>query len=106
MQPSAISASPAAPSSAADRVAAAKLIGDAIRDLAVMRRSIERQLVCDASIASLSVLSVLDRSGPLQVSEVASRLDVDLSVASRHTSTLERRGLVVRQQSPTDGRAH
>jgi DNA-binding MarR family transcriptional regulator len=103
--------SPAAPSSVAaspatDRVAVAKLIGDAIRDLAAMRRTIERELVCDASVASLSVLSVLDRAGPLHVSEVAAQLDVDLSVASRHTSALERRGLVVRHPSPTDRRAH
>jgi DNA-binding MarR family transcriptional regulator len=106
MQLSTPETSSVASSSAVDRVAVAKLIGDAIRDLAVMRRTIERELVCDASIASLSVLSVLDRGGPLHVSEVAAQLDVDLSVASRHTSALERRGLVVRRPSPSDGRAH
>lgn len=89
-----------------DRVAAATLIGDLIRDLAVMRRNLERQLVCDASIASLSVLSALERGGPLHVSEIAAALGVDLSVASRHASTLERQGLLVRRPSADDRRAH
>src|SRR6478736_462965 len=89
-----------------DRVAAARLIGDAIRDLSLMRRNLERELTCDASIASLSVLSALERNGPLHVSEIAALVDVDLSVASRHTSALERRGLAVRRPSPRDGRAH
>lgn len=89
-----------------DRLAAAKVIGEAIRDLAGMRRRIERELVCDASIATLSVLSILERHGPVRVGEVAERVDVDLSVASRHTSALEQRGLVVRETSAGDRRAH
>jgi DNA-binding MarR family transcriptional regulator len=92
--------------SSADRVTAATLIGDAIRDLAVMRRTLERELVCNVSIASLTVLSVLERNGPLHISEVAALVDIDLSVASRHTAALERSGFVVRRPSTHDRRAH
>jgi DNA-binding MarR family transcriptional regulator len=89
-----------------ERLAVAKVIGEAIRDLAGMRRLIERELVCEVSVAALSLLAVVERRGPLRVSEVAELLDVDLSVASRHTSALEHRGLVLRQPVQGDRRAH
>jgi DNA-binding MarR family transcriptional regulator len=82
------------------------MVGEAIRDLAVLRRLLERELVCNTSAASLAVLSTLERNGSRRVGEIAELMDVDLSVASRHTSALEAHGLVVREPASDDRRAH
>jgi DNA-binding MarR family transcriptional regulator len=54
--------------------------------------------------ASLEALRLVARHGPIAVSEVARRLRVDQSTASRQLRPLEERGLVVRSADPADAR--
>ena len=55
--------------------------------------------------SGLSILSVLEREGPLGVSELGVRLGVDQSTASRQVRPLEVAGLVARDPDPADRRA-
>jgi DNA-binding MarR family transcriptional regulator len=59
----------------------------------------------DLHQSGLSILSVLEREGPLGVSELAVRLGVDQSTASRQVRPLEAAGLVERGPDPVDRRA-
>jgi DNA-binding MarR family transcriptional regulator len=54
--------------------------------------------------ASLEALRLVARHGPIAVSEVARRLRVGQSTASRQLRPLEERGLVVRSGDPADAR--
>lgn len=54
--------------------------------------------------ASLSALRVVERYGPIVVSDVARRLDVDQSTASRQIRPLEEQSLVARASDGDDGR--
>lgn len=51
------------------------------------------------------VLFVLRCSGALRLSELAARMEIDASTASRHVRSLEQEGLVRRSADPDDGRA-
>jgi DNA-binding MarR family transcriptional regulator len=51
------------------------------------------------------VLFVLRCSGALRLSDLAARLELDASTASRHVRALEQLGLVRRSPDPDDGRA-
>lgn len=55
--------------------------------------------------AGLSVLGALRRLGALRVSDLATEIGVDLSVASRHVTTLQNQGYVGRETDPRDRRA-
>jgi DNA-binding MarR family transcriptional regulator len=55
--------------------------------------------------AGLIVLRTVQRYGPVAVSEVARRLEVDQSTASRQIRPLEEQGLVTRATDPTDRRS-
>ena len=59
----------------------------------------------DLPPAGWAVLVPLDQEGPQRCSALADRLGVDVSVASRHVSALERAGYVDRRPDPLDGRA-
>jgi DNA-binding MarR family transcriptional regulator len=54
--------------------------------------------------AGLEALRLVARHGPIAVSEVARRLGVDQSTASRQLRPLEEKGLVVRAADPADAR--
>ena len=60
----------------------------------------------DASItgAGLVALRVVERHGPIAMSEVARRLQIDQSTASRHVRPLEERGLLTRTADAADRR--
>jgi DNA-binding MarR family transcriptional regulator len=51
------------------------------------------------------VLFVLRCNGALRLSDLAARLELDASTASRHIRSLEQLGLVRRSPDPDDGRA-
>ncbi|MGW0663543.1 MarR family winged helix-turn-helix transcriptional regulator [Streptodolium elevatio] len=55
--------------------------------------------------SAISILFVLYRHGPLGVKEIADRLGVEQSTASRQIRPLEEQGLVRREGDPRDGRA-
>lgn len=54
--------------------------------------------------ASLGLLRLVHRHGPLPVGELARRAHVDQSTASRQLRPLEDHGLVARSADPADGR--
>ncbi|WP_435738423.1 MarR family transcriptional regulator [Cellulosimicrobium sp. PMB13] len=95
-----------APPAAPDRTPTSGLVR-ALDDLARVQREsavrIAREL--DIPRASLGVLRMLDRCGPVQLGDVAARLRVDLSVASRQVSHLVDGGLVLRSVDDDDRRA-
>lgn len=64
---------------------------------------VARELGCSA--AALTVLTVLEGRGPLQLGELAHTLRIDLSVASRQVSALVDSGHVGRSVDPADRRA-
>jgi DNA-binding MarR family transcriptional regulator len=53
----------------------------------------------------VKALFKLKRLGPLRVKDLAVQLRLDSTTVSRHVDDLERRGLVLREQDPTDRRA-
>lgn len=54
---------------------------------------------------SISILSTLRLSGPVRMSELASRTDLEAPLISREVRELTDAGLVRRTSDPTDGRA-
>lgn len=51
------------------------------------------------------VLFVLRCSGAMRLSDLANRMEIDASTASRHVRALEQVGLIQRSADPADGRA-
>ena len=68
------------------------------------RERLQRALGVSLSETNLGVLRLVQRQGPVAVSEVARRLEVDLSNASRQLRALEDQGLVTRAVDPDDRR--
>jgi DNA-binding MarR family transcriptional regulator len=68
------------------------------------RERLQRALGLSLSETNLGALRLVQRHGPIAVSEVARRLEVDLSNASRQLRALEDQGLVTRTVDPADRR--
>jgi DNA-binding MarR family transcriptional regulator len=68
------------------------------------RERLQRALGLALSETNLGTLGLVQRQGPIAVSEVARRLEVDLSNASRQLRALEDQGLLTRSVDPTDRR--
>ena len=68
------------------------------------RERLQRALGVSLSETNLGVLRLVQRQGPIAVSDVARRLEVDLSNASRQLRALEDQGLVTRTVDPDDRR--
>lgn len=79
----------------------------ALDDLARVQRESAGRIARDLDLprASFGVLRMLDRCGPVQLGDVAARLRVDLSVASRQVSHLVDAGLARRTVDDDDRRA-
>ncbi len=74
--------------------------------LGAIQRQVFRTALADlGGPQGIPALGVLHRDGPQRVSELAARLAVDLSVASRQVSALEAAGHLRREPDPTDRRA-
>jgi DNA-binding MarR family transcriptional regulator len=73
--------------------------------LGMVRRGIERHALAELGTQGFTALAVIQRYGPLRVSEVAQRLGVDLSVASRQIASLASEGYVERREDDRDRRA-
>jgi len=63
------------------------------------------QLYGDLPSFGWALLVPLERNGAQRCSALAAQAGVDISVASRQLTTLERAGYVVRRPDPNDGRA-
>ena len=81
-------------------------ISDVIRDVAVVKRDLQREISAAVPMGAVTVLSVVDREGQMRIGALSEHLCVDLSVASRHASTLEQHGLLERVPSAHDRRSH
>lgn len=74
--------------------------------LGAIQRQVFRQALADiGGPQGIPTLGILHRDGPQRVSELAGRLAVDLSVASRQVSALEAAGHLRREPDPSDRRA-
>jgi DNA-binding MarR family transcriptional regulator len=74
--------------------------------LGMVQRDIGRHAMAELGTQGFHALAVLQVHGPLRVSDVAQRLGVDLSVASRQIASLAAEGYVERREDPQDRRAH
>jgi 4'-phosphopantetheinyl transferase len=86
-----------------------QLIDEIREQMAIMRGAAERGRVRwllrqSVSLTHLHVLTVLRAEGPLQVSELASALDVSVASATGIVSRMVERGLVERTRSGDDRR--
>jgi DNA-binding MarR family transcriptional regulator len=73
--------------------------------LGMVRRDIERHALAELGTQGFTALAAIQLHGPLRVSEVANRLGVDLSVASRQIASLAAEGYVERREDDRDRRA-
>jgi DNA-binding MarR family transcriptional regulator len=73
--------------------------------LGMVRRDIERHALAELGTQGFTALAVVQVHGPLRVSDVAQRLGVDLSVASRQIASLAAEGYVERREDARDRRA-
>jgi DNA-binding MarR family transcriptional regulator len=74
--------------------------------LGMVQRELARHALAELGTQGFVALGVIHLDGPVRVSDVAQRLNVALSVASRQVTALERAGYVARDTDPEDGRAH
>jgi DNA-binding MarR family transcriptional regulator len=73
--------------------------------LGMVQRDIGRHAMDELGTQGFHALAVLQVYGPLRVSDVAQRLGVDLSVASRQIASLAAEGYVERRADSRDRRA-
>ena len=73
--------------------------------LGAARREIAKHALAELGGQGFLALGIAFRHGPVRISEIASRLAVDLSVASRQVAALAEAGYVSRERDPSDGRA-
>jgi DNA-binding MarR family transcriptional regulator len=74
--------------------------------LGVVQREIARHALAELGSQGFTALAVIHRYGPVRVSDVAERLRIDLSVASRQCAALASAGYAERQADPADRRAY
>jgi DNA-binding MarR family transcriptional regulator len=73
--------------------------------LGMVQRDIARHAMAELGSQGFVALGVLEVHGPQRISEVAHRLGVDLSVASRQIAALAAEGYVERREDGRDRRA-
>lgn len=77
----------------------------AIYGLGRVRREISRHALAELGSQGFTALAIVHRDGPIRISEVATKLAVDLSVASRQVAALADAGYVTRERDGADRRA-
>jgi DNA-binding MarR family transcriptional regulator len=73
--------------------------------MGVVRREVGRHALAELGSQGFTALAVVHVHGPVRVSEVAQRLVVDMSVASRQVNALIQAGYVERRPDEDDARA-
>jgi DNA-binding MarR family transcriptional regulator len=74
--------------------------------LGIVQREISRHALAELGTQGFTALAVAHRFGPVRISDVAERLRIDMSVASRQVRALMEAGYVERQPDDEDRRAH
>lgn len=83
-------------------------VDDLVRSLyrlGLIQRKIARHASDELGSQGFTALAVIDREGPVRIGDVARRLGIDSSVASRQVAALMGAGHVERQPDPEDRRA-
>jgi DNA-binding MarR family transcriptional regulator len=73
--------------------------------LGLVQREIARHALAELGSQGFTALAIVQRDGPVRVSDVAERLRVDLSVASRQIAALVAAGYAEREADPDDRRS-
>jgi DNA-binding MarR family transcriptional regulator len=73
--------------------------------LGLVQREIARRALAELGTQGFTALTIVERHGPIRVSDVADRLRIDLSVASRQIAALVDAGYARREPDPADRRA-
>jgi MarR family 2-MHQ and catechol resistance regulon transcriptional repressor len=85
----------------------AEALHEALSSLVRLYQFRDRDQICcfDVSVPQCYALEAMVKDGPLTLGELAERLYVDKSTASRIVDALERKGYLGRAPHPTDARA-
>ena len=86
-------------------IAAAERLVISLYRLGTVQRALGREAFAELGSQGFLALAAL-RRGPARVSEIAQRLQIDLSVASRQAAALVAAGYAAREPDPDDRRAH
>lgn len=73
--------------------------------LGAVSRGLKRALPHDRAAGSVAVLRMLAKYGRMRTVELSERLDIDVSVTSRHVAYLAERGWIERHPDPQDKRS-
>jgi DNA-binding MarR family transcriptional regulator len=73
--------------------------------LGLVQREIARHALAELGSQGFTALAIVQRDGPVRVSDVAERLRIDLSVASRQIAALVTAGYARREPDPADRRS-
>lgn len=87
-----------------ERTTAEQLVRSIYR-FAFVQRRIAREAYAELGSQGFAALAVVRQHGSVRVGVIAHHLQVDLSVASRQVTALEREGYVAREPDPDDRRA-
>jgi DNA-binding MarR family transcriptional regulator len=88
------------------RTAAVEDLVRSLYRLGLVQRQIARHALAELGSQGFVALGVVHVDGPMRVSDVARRLNIDLSVASRQVAALTAAGYVRCEPDPADRRAH
>ena len=77
----------------------------ALYRLGIVQREIARHALAGLGTQGFTALAIARRDGPVRVSDIAERLRIDLSVASRQVAALVAAGYAEREPDPDDRRA-
>lgn len=76
-----------------------------IYGIGLVQREIARHASQELGSNGFTTLAVVHAHGPLRIGDIAQRLGVDVSVASRQVTSLEKAGYLERRKDEDDGRA-
>jgi DNA-binding MarR family transcriptional regulator len=88
-----------------DTTAAEHLVRSLYR-LGLVQREIARHALAELGSQGFTALAIVQKHGPVRIGDIAQRLSVDGSVASRQVAALAAAGYVRREPDPADRRAH
>ncbi|MTD43813.1 MarR family transcriptional regulator [Conexibacter sp. W3-3-2] len=76
-----------------------------IYGIGMVQRELARQASQELGSNGFTTLAIVHTHGPLRIGDIAQRLGVDVSVASRQVTALVKVGYLERQADEADGRA-